>query len=235
MRLRNPLVNLLRPSMRRSSFSRSCLDLCGVPPRLEVLTTVREAGSKLAFGLCVAATSWFGCTTQARGPLANAPAAPSAAADYTLTQSSASRPNRGGCSVANGCLGDDAKATLGRCDAESCNGDLSAQTIAELRAAANDTKDCYERELKDNPKLEGKLAVRMRLAEGRDVCEIGLDNSSLSGSETFMACITERLRQVRARPDSGCVDIVLPLSFVRHEIDAPAGTGAAGAASTDKR
>jgi len=108
----------------------------------------------------------------------------------------------------------------GRCDAELCEGDLSAAAIAKLRASAAKTDDCYEVELKEQTQLEGRMTVRLRLAAGREPCDIRIDSGAQLGSEAFRRCVIERLGETEARPEAGCIDVVLPLSFVRQEVEA---------------
>lgn len=121
-----------------------------------------------------------------------------------------------------------------RCDVELCDGELEPSAILELRTSAEKAYDCYEQELKEQNQLEGKMMVRLRLAAGREPCEIRIEEGALTGSDTFRTCVTERLRQTQARPTSGCIDVALPLSFVRKEVesmpDASSGAGAAGGA-----
>lgn len=108
----------------------------------------------------------------------------------------------------------------GRCDVELCEGELSATAIAALRATAAKANDCYESALKEQNQLEGKMMVRLRLAAGREPCEATIEQSSFAAPEAFSRCVLERLRQTEARPRSGCVDVALPLSFVRQEVEA---------------
>lgn len=107
-----------------------------------------------------------------------------------------------------------------RCDVELCEGELSATAIAALRATAAKANDCYETALKDQNQLEGKMMVRLRLAAGREPCDARIEQSSFTVPETFSRCVIERLLQTEARPQSGCVDVALPLSFVRQEVEA---------------
>jgi len=181
------------------------------------------------FCLCVATTSWCACTAQPARTSANPASAAGDIEDYSLTQRSASQPNRGACTSSNGCIQAAAPglvATPGRCDAESCDGDLSASGVAELRVAAQKAQDCYEAALKDQNQLEGKMLVRLRLAKGRQPCEVRVEKGPLSSSEPFVKCVIERLRETTVQPDSGCIDVALPLTFVRKEVEASPDGGA---------
>jgi hypothetical protein len=187
--------------------------------------------------LFVVATLWLCCcTTQPPRPGANQPP-PSDSADYSLTQRSASQQNRGTCTAANGCVDSAATAmvaTPGQCNVELCEGDLSASAVAELRMTAGKAQDCYERELKEKHQLEGKMMVRLRLAKGREPCEIRVEKSDFAGSESFVKCVVERLRETRTQPNSGCIDLALPLSFVRQEVEALPDAGVPVTTPTNK-
>jgi hypothetical protein len=163
------------------------------------------------------------CSSHASSPSSNRPAQSVAAADYALTQQSASRPDRTPCTEHNGCgeqkVAGETNQAPGRCDVELCEGDLSPTAVADLRAAAAKTRECYERELKEHPELEGKMMAHLRLAYGREPCEVHVEAGSLKVSESFVKCVVDQLRETRARPSSGCVDLALPLAFVRQEVD----------------
>jgi hypothetical protein len=164
------------------------------------------------------------CASSTTGREASRSAAAEGDSPYALTQHSASQPSRGsgGPTVAP-------VLAMGRCDVESCDGNLSPAAVAELRVTASKARDCYERELKENNQLQGKMIVRLRLALGRAPCEIHIEQNTLAASESFAPCVIERLRETSARPDSGCVDLALPLTFVRQEVDTPPDNGASPA------
>lgn len=143
--------------------------------------------------------------------------------DYSLTQHGQNQPDRTACSGGN--CDDGRPQPPGRCDVDLCEGELSPTAIAELRASAEKANDCYERELKTQNQLEGKMLVRLRLAAGREPCDVRVEQSSVKGSADFINCVLERLRRTAARPSSECVDVALPLSFVRKEVDASPDAG----------
>lgn len=154
--------------------------------------------------------------------------------DYSLTQHGQNQPDRTACP--GGRCGDGAWHALapgplvpGKCDVDLCEGELTPAAITELRASAEKANDCYERELKTQNQLEGKMLVRLRLAAGREPCDVRIEQSSVKGSEDFNHCVLDRLRRTAARPSSECVDVALPLSFVRKEVDASPDAGPAAA------
>lgn len=180
------------------------------PPRLFTL---------VALGLCQCAVT--------KPPAASAAPKGSSDAEYSLTQSSASAPARGSCRGSD-CV-EAPQVAPARCDVEECAGELGPAAIAELRATAAKANDCYESALKDQNQLEGRLLVRLRLAAGRDPCEIRIEQKSFDAPEALTQCVLARLRATEARPRSGCVDVALPLAFVRQEIEAAPGSSGTGA------
>jgi hypothetical protein len=144
------------------------------------------------------------------------------ASDYALTQRSASKPDRVSCRGVE-CPTERVPAAIGRCDAELCEGELSAAAVSKLRESAQSAHDCYESALKDQNQLEGKMMVRLRLAAGRQACDVRIEQSSFSAPPAFTRCVIERLQRTEARPEFECVDVALPLSFVRQEVEATPG------------
>jgi hypothetical protein len=176
------------------------------------------------FCLFAAATSGLcHCARHTSNPGSNGPAQSVTAAGYVLTQHSASHLDRMPCAEHHGCgepmATSEVRQVPGRCDVELCEGDLSSADVADLRATAARTRECYERELEANRELEGKVMAHLRLAHGREPCEVRLEINSLKVSESFVKCVVERLRETRARPSSGCIDLALPLALVRQEVD----------------
>lgn len=110
---------------------------------------------------------------------------------------------------------------------------MSQVAIVELRQAAEQLQDCYEKELRrfereklDHQKLEGRVLVQIRIAAGQKVCSASIERSEFDLSADLQACILQKLRGISVRPDSGCVDIALPLAFVRKEVEnLPEGDG----------
>jgi hypothetical protein len=105
---------------------------------------------------------------------------------------------------------------------------LDDSAVKELRTTATRAEECYERELKDNAQLEGKLTVLVRLpgplAKGRGMCPARIEGRGLAASETFKTCLVELFGNTKARATNGCVDVALPLAFVRKEIEAKDAT-----------
>lgn len=170
-----------------------------------------------------------GCSGQPAARPANAAQPTVDVTDYALTQGSASQPDRGNCRDSKQCAG---QATappapvVPSCDAEDCEGELPQAAIAELRQTAAGLQDCYEKELRrfereklDTKPLEGRVQFLLRLAATQPVCSAKVERGDFELSEGFTACAMGRLKATLARPISGCVDIALPVVFVKKEVD----------------
>jgi hypothetical protein len=151
--------------------------------------------------------------------------------DYSVTQFSASRPDRASRDSSNSNSSAVSAVTpVESCDTEECTGELSSNAAASLREAAAKTRDCYEKELKEHPDAEGRWTVLVRLLSDRSKaapkCPLTIERAGFSGSEAFIQCLNHVMTQTDAKAVHGCVDVALPLSFVRQEVDAPAMGGA---------
>lgn len=150
-------------------------------------------------------------------------------ADFTLTQNSSSKPNRG--MSANQ---EPPKLIVDQgCSAESCEGELSAVAVSELKKTAAAATDCYERELKENADLEGKLTLLLRVLDRayqlQGPCNVQVESATFKLPAAFEACVVEVLKKTGARSTQGCVDVALPLAFVRQVVEvATAGAGGVG-------
>jgi hypothetical protein len=167
---------------------------------------------------------------------ANQPKAQAQApADYSVTQLSASQPER-----AAGVKRDEPvrlpPEVAQGCDAAECTGELSSAGAALLRESAAKTRDCYEQELKEHPELEGRWSILVRLLSARTKdekpCPMTVEQAGFTGSEPFKKCLFDVLAQTSAKATGGCVDVAVPLSFVRQEVEAPAAGGSPSTTGT---
>ena len=103
-----------------------------------------------------------------------------------------------------------------------CGGSLPPALMAELRAIAGQTRACYDRALKTNPKLEGRLAVALRVLEDGRACPAELADDSLNGDDEFERCLVDTFARSYPAPREGCVNTVVPLNFKIRQADAGA-------------
>jgi hypothetical protein len=101
-----------------------------------------------------------------------------------------------------------------------CGGSLPPALMAELRAIAGQTRACYDRALKTNPELEGRLAVALRVLEDGRACPAELADDSLNGDNEFERCLVDTFARAYPAPREGCVNTVVPLNFKIRQSDA---------------
>lgn len=181
----------------------------------------------------------FAGLTACSGPAVTATNQPKAqtetSTDYSVTQLSASQPERGSRTGRDEPVKLPLEVAQG-CDAAECTGELSSAGAALLRESAAKARDCYEQELKEHPELEGRWSVLVRLLSARATdekpCPMTVEQAGFAASDTFKKCIFDMLGQTSAKATGGCVDVAVPLSFVRQEIEASAAGGAASTTVT---
>src|SRR5688572_6753406 len=94
------------------------------------------------------------------------------------------------------------------------DGELSQAEIAKvMRRQLNALRDCYERALKRNRKLAGKLIIRFEILESGRTSNIEFEDSSLNSPEVRQ-CIESRAKYWRfPKPDGGSVFVAYPIIF----------------------
>ena len=96
-----------------------------------------------------------------------------------------------------------------------CNGEMSPAIEATLRARAGQARTCYNRALRVNSMLEGKMSVAVRISSGGGVCSASVQSDTL-GDPATAACVAEKFRAGGyPAPTGGCVDTAVPLNFVK--------------------
>jgi hypothetical protein len=86
------------------------------------------------------------------------------------------------------------------------NGEDIARIIHRAKRAA--VRDCYERELKKNPRLEGKVTIELDLAPPQRVEHVAVKDDL--GSPELTSCVETAMKTVRFPPLDEEVSIQLP-------------------------
>ena len=74
-------------------------------------------------------------------------------------------------------------------------------------------KECYEKELKRDPKLAGKITVGFTIETDGKVSETFIEGNTM-GNKTVANCITGRIRTWRfPKPKGGSVTVAYPFIF----------------------
>jgi outer membrane biosynthesis protein TonB len=120
----------------------------------------------------------------------------------------------GGGSVSAGAKGEaDVKGNL-QTEAPEVEGELSQDVIKkEMSKNLRALKDCYERQLKRFPQLQGKIVLSFEITESGKVTGASFAEDTLKNGEVKQ-CILERARFWRfPKPDGGSVFVQFPLLF----------------------
>jgi len=110
-----------------------------------------------------------------------------------------------------------AKATgsvaAGACGGE-CTGAASPALRSALSARAGAARRCYERALRQNGILEGRMTIGVRVGSSGRVCSASVVSNSL-GDPSVASCVVGLMRSANLpAATGGCVDVQVPMSFV---------------------
>lgn len=112
--------------------------------------------------------------------------------------------------------------TSGESD-QVCTGSPSQELIQALSERAASTQPCFDRALRENPKLEGRMQLKVRIEPDGSVSLASVIADEVD-SQTLRDCVLLVFQQpVGARPTGGCLDAVVPLNFRRKAETEPDG------------
>jgi len=95
-----------------------------------------------------------------------------------------------------------------------CSGDVSPQLKGALSGAAGSVRGCYERALRQNQMLQGKLVVAVKVGSHGQPCSASLASDTL-GDGSVASCVLQKFRSgTFPAPIGGCVDVKVPISFM---------------------
>jgi len=101
----------------------------------------------------------------------------------------------------------------GACTGE-CKGTATAALQSALAAKAGAARGCYERGLRQNATLQGRLVISVRVGPGGQVCSAGVASNGL-GDPGVASCVVGLFRSASfPSPEGGCVDTQVPMNFV---------------------
>jgi hypothetical protein len=105
----------------------------------------------------------------------------------------------------------------GSCGASKCSGSAGPPLTSALSARAGSARGCYERALRVNAMLQGKLVVGVRVDSTGAVCNTSIAQDGIHSNEVS-SCVLGMFRGAHFPPPSGgCVDVNVPMSFVPRE------------------
>jgi len=109
-----------------------------------------------------------------------------------------------------------AASNINPCGAK-CTGKSNSAMEAAVNARAGSMRPCYERALRVNSSLQGKMTVNVRIDSQGNVCSTGIAQDAIHSTEVAN-CVMGMFRSAKFPPPSGgCVDVNVPLSFVPRE------------------
>jgi hypothetical protein len=105
----------------------------------------------------------------------------------------------------------------GPCAANRCSGSANNAITSALSARAGSARPCYERALRVNSALQGKLTVNVRIDPQGNVCNASVIEDAIHSVEVSN-CVMGMFRSAKfPPPNGGCLDARVPLSFVPRE------------------
>ena len=189
-----------------------------------------NAGAVAVVGLIAASCSSSRSTTDAHS-VSNGVLDP----NLQIEMQSASKPTRTSKSIADSSdRTPSAEKDVLACAADACVGSLPERAISQIRDRAAKTQDCFETALKQSQDLQGRLVMALRLAPSGHLCRAQIINSELGKRPEFESCLVETMNIAYSAPTNGCVDLNLPLNFVRKEVETSTDAGSSAAGSRDQ-
>jgi outer membrane biosynthesis protein TonB len=129
---------------------------------------------------------------------------------------------RGSAGIANsntGQAGAEKKVTaVVKSEAPAVDGDLDPAMVAkEVRSRLGAVKACYERALKRNPNLSGKIVIHWTITQAGTVSGVDVEQDTLGDAEVA-SCIKQLVARWRfPAPSGGSVEVSFPFAFTASQ------------------
>lgn len=105
------------------------------------------------------------------------------------------------------------KALAGGSCSAVCDGQVTPALNNALRAVAQSAQGCYERALRQNTTLSGKVVVAVKVRGNGASCGASVVQDGL-GDTSVTTCVLQKFRSATfAPPVGGCADVRVPISF----------------------
>lgn len=104
------------------------------------------------------------------------------------------------------------------CDAKRCSGSSTSDLESQLAMRAQLTrKRCFEPALSGDATLSGRVSVAVRIGPSGNVCSASVASNELANPQVAQ-CAAQLFRSTGGfpAPKGGCVDVTVPLNFVRR-------------------
>jgi hypothetical protein len=100
----------------------------------------------------------------------------------------------------------------GGCAGE-CKGEAPGNLRATLSAKGAQARGCYERALRQNNMLQGRIKIGLGIGPNGSVCSANVTSNEL-GDPGVASCVLQMFRSSTfPSPQGGCVDAEVPLKF----------------------
>lgn len=104
-----------------------------------------------------------------------------------------------------------------QCSAPKCGGTAPPALQQALTQRGGTARACYERALRTNGMLQGKIMLSIRVDNAGNVCSASVEQDEIHSNEVN-SCLIRSFRSAKLPPAAGgCVDIRVPLSFVPQQ------------------
>jgi hypothetical protein len=101
-----------------------------------------------------------------------------------------------------------------QCSVPKCGGSAPGALQQALTQRGGAARACYERALRTNAMLQGKIMLAVRVDNAGNVCSASIEQDEIHSNEVN-SCLIRSFRSAKLPPAAGgCVDIRVPLSFV---------------------
>lgn len=96
-----------------------------------------------------------------------------------------------------------------------CKGNATPQLQSALAARGAMARSCYNTALRQNPNLEGRMTMSVRVSPSGAVCSAYVSSNSL-GDQAVASCAAAKFRAGSfPAPTGGCVNVNVPLNFTK--------------------
>lgn len=94
-----------------------------------------------------------------------------------------------------------------------CSGTPGAGMSGQISAMGGAARGCYERALRNNAQLQGRISVALTIDSSGTICGASVANDTM-GDGSVAQCVLSMFRGKKvAAPSGGCVQASVPLNF----------------------
>jgi hypothetical protein len=93
-----------------------------------------------------------------------------------------------------------------------CRGSLGPEAAEAIRREVTKVRRCYDRQLKTDPEIQGRMLVELLVLEDGAVCSLRAIENEID-SPALLSCVLAFFQSIRIEPENGCVTLRVPLLF----------------------